>query len=223
MRGLRLHLRRRIRLRRRSPYRRIAPGTRRSWPRRGAVASRRRAWAYAFNCPPLGDKVANSVAYLSIWRQCRPEVGTHDGVPAARSTRGVLDHRLGDRLAVRRDDRQAVGSYLIPGAVRRVGDIESARRPHHVGEFDTRAVAEPYSAVVEVARPGTADDKDRLRRARQRRRTAAGVDGGATTCPVLFCPSTSHSTSPTTAAKTPTAATASSHCVRPKPLRAGGL
>jgi serine/threonine protein kinase len=26
------------------------------------------------------------------------------------------DHRLGDRLAVRRDDRQAVGSYLIPGA-----------------------------------------------------------------------------------------------------------
>jgi hypothetical protein len=46
--GLRLHLRRRIRLRRRNLYRRIAPGTRRSWLPRGAAASKRRLGLEAF-------------------------------------------------------------------------------------------------------------------------------------------------------------------------------
>src|SRR5690349_11523912 len=47
------------------------------------------------------------------------EVGTSRGC--------VLHHRLGDRLAARRHDRQAIRPDLIAGAVVRIGHVESAR------------------------------------------------------------------------------------------------
>src|ERR1700736_4122215 len=82
----------------------------------------RRSW------PPRGAVASSRRAWHS--RRCT----------GFESTRGVLDHRLGHGLAVGRDDRQPVRSNLIPGAVRRVGDVESARRPHHIGEFDDSAL-----------------------------------------------------------------------------------
>src|SRR6185437_9555682 len=90
-------------------------------------------------------------------------------------TRGVVDHRLGDRPAARQGNRQGVRPYLIPGAVRRIGDVESPRGAHRVGEFNARAVAESYTAVIEVASTGTAHHQDRLRRAGQRRRAAVRI------------------------------------------------
>ena len=165
--GLRLRLCRRIRLLRRSLYRRIAPRGRRSWPRRGAAGSSRRSRQDASSARHL----------LRGGRGPRARVGTEviirrgpRGQLVAYWTIGSVTARPSGGVIVK-----AVRPYLIPGAVRRIGDVESPRRAHRVGEFDARAVAESYTAVVEVARTGTAHHEDRLRRAGQRRRAAARV------------------------------------------------
>ena len=115
--GLRLRLCRRIRLPRRSLYRRIAPRGRPSWPRRDAAGSSRRSRQDASSARHLLRGGGGPRAR---------ELGTEVISPGRteESTRGVLDHRLGDSPAVRRGNRQGVRPYLIPGAVRRIGDVE---------------------------------------------------------------------------------------------------
>jgi len=69
-----------------------------------------------------------------------------------RSPRRILDHWFRGHLTTWRRYRDASGSHLIARSVNWVGDIESARRPHRVGQFNAGTVAEPETAVGNAAR-----------------------------------------------------------------------
>ena len=48
------------------------------------------------------------------------------------------------------EDRELLRTDLVADAVAGVGDVESARGAHRVGEFDVGAIADPLAAVVEA-------------------------------------------------------------------------
>lgn len=89
-------------------------------------------------------------------------------------------------MAARGCYRNAGGAHLIASSVDRIGDVESARRPHRICEFNAGTVAETNAAIVVVRWPILTNHDQRLGGPRhQRWRTACiAATGGITDEPL---------------------------------------